>query len=209
MVAMATGLLPLANLALADDCTYNSDFMQAITYQNDVDSAGGGYFCGGKWSSGLIITGIEAWGDGHRLTGIKFRFSDNTWGDLHGTTYGDSQKVTWDPSEETVESFHIMGPYHEDGVGRIKLTTSGGTSYNFGGDTGSYEGTDVEVGAGIILAATGSCGDWLDNLGLIFLSNKIESVNVIDITYDEDLATMNSEQTWVYYLPRGMPCWKP
>lgn len=192
---LGSSILDLPN----DDCLYNGDFMLPIDSQSILGFTGGGYFCAGQWSgSGLIIKGMQAWGDGHRLTGIQFTYSDNTQSDVFGKTYGDPQGISWDPTAESVKSFNIMGPYHEDGVGRIMLTTTGGQSYSFGGDTGDYQGKSVNVGSGVILGAVGACGDWLDNLGLVFLSDSVQRITITDVEFDEDVAAMNAKQRRVY-----------
>jgi hypothetical protein len=66
---------------------------------------GKGYFCDTKWKTGLVICGVQTWAYKYHQKGFKVKYSDGTWGPLHGTTMQEYDKDNWtgDYSKNTIE----------------------------------------------------------------------------------------------------------
>lgn len=195
MAVIVTALSSLLIQVSADDCTPNDDIIVPVHLVNPLPVPGGP-FCAAHWSKGLIVNGINAWGDGYRITGIQLRYSDNSLGPVIGMTYGDPITKTWDSTKVRVTKLNTMGPYQIPGVGRVTFEFSDGSSYTYGGNTGSYQGTSVDVGSGILLGAVGASGNWVDNIGFLFLTDEVASVALTEVVYDTNIATLNAQQRY-------------
>lgn len=82
----------------------------------------------------------------------------------------------------------LYGDGKGEKFGHLDIETSRGQSYKAGRDTNNIHPYPLNVGSGILLGAVGSTASDVDqgviNLGLLFLGQSVDSIEVKDVQYD-------------------------
>ncbi|KAF2111880.1 hypothetical protein BDV96DRAFT_179717 [Lophiotrema nucula] len=190
LIGAATLLASLSGFAHADDC--ESGPWQDVSY---TGGNGGGRFCATKYLSGIVITGVEVWGDGKGVRALQFYYSDGTQSDLIGKIDGDKHgRMDWDPSVAQISQIKTWGNGKGQNLGRVYIRTTAGNELDVGKDTSGQDTFDTKVASGIMLGAFGASGDRIDNLGFLFLKSKISKIDVGSIVFDETPEALNAQQ---------------
>ncbi|CAI6341358.1 unnamed protein product [Periconia digitata] len=193
-------LLALATLAIADDRCTNGPFVKHPPQ--------GGEFiprlaCHTKWDNGEVIVGVEAWASKWQMRGIRFKYSQWGWGEVHGSMDADArhEKSEWSASEQV--NIKVWNNKPDDGnpvdaVGRIRIEGNNGRQIfdigANGGKTAKNENYGADMGSGIILGAQTFAGLWLNYVEFNMLRSKVKKAELVDVKYGQSLADLNKKQ---------------
>jgi hypothetical protein len=195
-----------------DDCD-NENFINSPVSGAPWDHGSGNtYFCDTKWKHGILICGIQTWANKYHQSGFKLKYSDDTWGPVHGKlmqadegdNWTDYEKntVEWDCSKplqdlRMISNYAGFSKYASEGVsdavGGIRLTPSGGAEFKVQGDIGKFSGTSFELGSGFLVGARGRAGDFLDTLEWRLLASPVQSAEIKSMKFKKDLNTVNKK----------------
>jgi hypothetical protein len=196
-----------------DDCDNESFINSPVSGAPWTHGSGNTYFCDTKWKNGVLICGIQTWANKYHQRGFRMKYSDDTWGPVHGTVMqeyegdnwtGDYAKNTieWDCSKplqdiRMISNYPGFGKYGSEGVsdavGGIRLTAPGGVEYNVHGDIGSFSGTTFGLGSGFLVGARGRSGGFLDTLEWRLLASPVQSAEIKSMKFKKDLNTVNKQ----------------
>lgn len=159
-------------------------------------AGGGGAFCETKWQDGKTITGIEVWAAKWMIEGLQFSYSDGTKGALMGYTTADGDRhagIFWDEGD-TITKMQWWKNHDQNGISKIIVETKGGKKLEKGNGQTRGDPDDIPVGSGILLAARGSYGAWVNNIDFRFMGNVAQTALVSKVKYDEDINDWNKRQ---------------
>ena len=177
----------------ADPAWFSTDSVGALTNYGDE-------WCDNKWNDGATyISGMNCWGDDKGIHALQFEYSDNSTGELRGRPGGTNTPLTLAPGE-MIKSATMYGSGVGDGLGHITLETTGGSSggsYDCGKSTDGITPYPQDVKGGFLVGAWGNLrtagwnrGETCD-IGFLFLNTAVESVEIADIVYTQDIAGTN------------------
>jgi hypothetical protein len=146
-----------------------------------VGGNGGSPFetCGG--TDGRVVTKLGVWKNSSCLQGIQLTYNDGSQSPVYGSVKDDYAQIIFQPGERVVE-LTLWGNGIGTRTGRIKLTTSGGQTFDHGKDTSGQTAYSAPVGGGLLVGAAGRCGAEIDMLSMVFLTD-IKSVSVTNVNY--------------------------
>ncbi|KAF2268127.1 hypothetical protein CC78DRAFT_530503 [Lojkania enalia] len=154
--------------------------------------------CETLWSKGVVINGVEAWGSKDRVEAIQFYFTDGSSSKQLGEPGGaSSQKLTWDPAQETVTQVKMWGNGKASGLGKILMKTSGGGSLEVGRSPSDSQTTfEPDLYTGILLGALVYVNDEdkdVGRLGLLFLRSKIKAITINEMQFQDTPEALNEK----------------
>lgn len=140
------------------------------------------------------ITGLEAWTDNDKITGVRATYSGGAVSQIFGRiNSGQSGSITVDYSKG--EKFTTVVSYGNGigtRLGHMYLETSGGQKLDIGKNTDGITPYSMNVGGGILLGLIGSYGDEINAMGYLFISSTVQSVSVGQMTFDPDPSGTNT-----------------
>ena len=146
-----------------------------------VGGSGAGPFltCGG--TDGRVVTKLGVWKNTSCLQGIQVTYNDGWQSPVYGSVSGDYNQIIFQPGERVVE-LTLWGNGIGTRTGRIKLTTNGGQTFDWGKDTSGQTAYSAPVGGGLLVGAVGRCGAEIDMLSLVFFTD-VKSVAITNVNY--------------------------
>ena len=90
---------------------------------------------------------------------------------------------------ETITNVQLYGNGKGQKLGHIVIETSDNKKIDCGGDIGDIKPYSVDVGSGMLMGATGATttdddDTYVVNLGLLFLDQQIDHIEVRNVKYD-------------------------
>ncbi|PSN62986.1 hypothetical protein BS50DRAFT_637545 [Corynespora cassiicola Philippines] len=151
-------------------------------------------FCTSKVLDGILINGIECFADENSLRGIRFFYTDQSTLlvgkdiEQHGAT----GKVMWNPATERITELSLWGGGWDGFMGRIVVEVEGDEKRRI--DCGHYRkhwgaaDKQVDLGAGgLLIGASGGCGDAVDNIEFQFSASKPQGIQMKEVKFPEIL----------------------
>ena len=136
----------------------------------------------------LVVQRLQVWWDTRCITAIQLTYADGSVSDIFGQTSGTNDSLTLAPGER-ITSFILWDNGKGDNgtrIGRIRMNTSQGQTFDVGKDTSGQPSYTQPIGAGILVGMVGRCGSDVDLLGAVFLNSKVTAVAIDNVEYDNE-----------------------
>ncbi|KAF2868772.1 hypothetical protein BDV95DRAFT_579284 [Massariosphaeria phaeospora] len=195
LLLRASTILSLACFGFASDCG-EGPFGEAQLSGKTWDRIGGIDYCETRWKDGLLITGIEVWANKHHVRGLQITYDNGLKSPIYGTADGDEDrhdKIAWDATAP-VTKVTKWNNIDNDAVGRIRIEVGGKTLEVGANIKKKNDGEDVMVHSGLLLAANGRAGDFMDSLEWKFMGATLQEATMEEITFENSIDTWNSEK---------------
>jgi len=130
------------------------------------------------------MTGVEVYSSSGGVEAIQFFYSDGTNSRQLGEPNEETkQRIDWDPSVDSISQVKMWVNGNGKRLGRVYIRTKSGKELDQGKDTSGQDVFETNISSGILLGAFGSSGDYVDDLGLLFLKSKIDKLTVSDVKF--------------------------
>ena len=204
LAGLATGLLAVRGVR-ADDCDENAGPFQETSHfgkQGYNPSTG---FCHTKWTAGLIVTGMEVWGTNYHVSGVRFTYSDSSIGPVQGATnFGNNKQednqqggdkkhdfITW-TTKDQITNFKAATSKDGKALGLIHIEVAGKTLTV--GQDNVGDGTEVNIGSGVLLGASGETNNFPSYWTPLFLAISDGNAEITEMKFDKSLDDVNKQQ---------------
>ncbi|CAI6338022.1 unnamed protein product [Periconia digitata] len=155
-------------------------------------------FCTQKSDFGAFVKGLDVWGNGEGLKGLRFYFTDGKISPMLGGSIGDKQEWRWEPENgDLINRITLWGHGLGRHLGRIEMSIEGKQTFKAGKEPGkikSYETTDT--GSGIMVGGMGLFeeGKWINQLAFAMLKSPIKTMELKDVKYEQTVEELQKQR---------------
>ncbi|KAF2108385.1 hypothetical protein BDV96DRAFT_605749 [Lophiotrema nucula] len=183
---------------LPDDCYY-PDYMAPPFWTGGSDESANNY-CVSRWKDGLLITGLTTFTKDKVVNGLQVTYSDGSKSSVYGKSEGDQDTGTWDMTD-AIKLARMWGNGNGQRLGQIEVQTQSGKDVKIGnGRTDDDGAQNSEAGGGLLMGliiATMPDESAILRAGFLFMKGQITGAVSADFVFDQDLATLNAQQTGI------------